>query len=83
MARRRVLDENALLDALERGHLAGAALDVHEQDGGGAILPLAGLPNVIRTPHIGAGTVDSKRVIGERALEIVADHLSCGSSAPR
>ena len=78
LARGGVLDEEALLDALQQGHLAGAGLDVHEREGEGAISPLAALPNTILTPHIGAGTIDSQRMIGDRVLEIVADHLSDG-----
>jgi D-3-phosphoglycerate dehydrogenase len=66
-----VVDEAALLDALESGHLAGAGTDVHEREGEGFISPLAELENVILTPHMGAGTVDSQREIGERILEIV------------
>ncbi|MDC3224079.1 hypothetical protein OAU26_04015 [Mariniblastus sp.] len=69
LARGGVLDEKALYDALQsqEGPI-GAALDVHEQEGGGAISPLAKLSNVILTPHIGATTVDTMREIGDRIL---------------
>ncbi len=84
LARGGVVDEIALLDALQRGHIAGAALDVHAAEGEGKISPLADLPNVILTPHIGAGTFDAQRQIGERILELVAeledDHLSADRS---
>jgi D-3-phosphoglycerate dehydrogenase / 2-oxoglutarate reductase len=73
LARGGVVDETALRAALESGHLAGAALDVHAAEGEGEISPLADLPNVILTPHIGAGTFDAQREIGERILEIVRD----------
>jgi D-3-phosphoglycerate dehydrogenase len=64
LARGGVVDEVALRQALESGHLAGAGLDVHAVEGDGNVSPLAGFPNVILTPHIGASTVDSQREIG-------------------
>lgn len=70
-ARGGVVDEAALLAALRDGHLAGAALDVHEREGEGTVSPLAELPNVVLTPHIGAMALDSQREIGMRVLEIV------------
>ena len=72
LSRGGVVDEAALLAALKSGHLRGAGLDVHENEGEGKISPMADLPNVILTPHIGANTVDSQRAIGERILEILS-----------
>lgn len=71
MARGGIVDEIALGEALRKGHLAGAALDVHRKEGANQISPLADLPNVVLTPHIGAMTVDSQREIGRRILAIV------------
>ncbi len=65
LARGGVVDEQALYEALVEKRLAGAALDVHAHEGNGQISPLAGLTNVVLTPHIGAGTYDSQREIGE------------------
>jgi phosphoglycerate dehydrogenase-like enzyme len=65
LARGGVVDERALHEALISGHLAGAGLDVHEREGDGCVSPLAGLDNVVLTPHIGASTHDSQREIGE------------------
>ena len=58
-ARGGLIDEAALLDALREGHLAGAALDVFEQEPMPATHPLYGLRNVVLTPHISAGTRDA------------------------
>ncbi len=77
MARGGVVDELALLDALESGHLGGAALDVHVAEGDGNISPLAHLENVILTPHIGAGTKDTQVEIGEvivRCIRYAEEH---------
>ena len=72
MARGGIVDEQALLHALlHEGKPAGAALDVHEQEGERKVSPLASLPNVVLTPHIGATTVDTQREIGERILAAV------------
>jgi phosphonopyruvate decarboxylase len=76
VARGGVVDEQALVDALDSGHLAGAALDVHEREGEGKISPLVHHQNVVLTPHIGAGTVDSQRMIGARIVEILAGRPS-------
>ena len=71
IARGGVVDEAALLEALREGRLAGAGLDVHVQEGEGKVSPLAELPNVILTPHIGAATVDAQREIGRIVVDIV------------
>lgn len=71
IARGGIVDEAALYRALIEGRLSGAALDVHQNEGEGKISPLAGLKNVILTPHIGANTVDSQREIGEIVLNTV------------
>lgn len=82
MARGGVVDERALREALEAEDLLrGAALDVHETEGEGNISPLADLPNVILTPHIGSTTVDTQREIGERIVEIV-DTFDAGRAVP-
>ena len=74
-ARGRIVDEQALIDALRRGRIAGAGLDVYWQEppvGEPAPSPeLFGFPNVILTPHIGSATVEAR----EAMSLAVADNL--------
>lgn len=72
LARGGVVDEQALLHALNNGGIVrSAALDVHMEEGEGKISPLASLPNVILSPHIGAMTIDTQREIGRRIISTV------------
>jgi D-3-phosphoglycerate dehydrogenase len=71
-ARGGVIDENALLKALESGKVAGVALDVFESEPPG-ITPLLEHPNVIGTPHIGAQTREAQLRAGHDILsEVIA-----------
>jgi D-3-phosphoglycerate dehydrogenase / 2-oxoglutarate reductase len=71
-ARGGVVDEDALYRELTEGRkLAGAALDVHEQEGEGTRSRFAGLPNVVLTPHIGGMARESQHQIGRRVIEFV------------
>ena len=65
-ARGGIVDETALADALESGHVAGAALDVFVQE------PpkdqrLIMLPNVLATPHLGASTDEAQELVAIEA----------------
>lgn len=74
VARGGIVDEHALLAALTDGDRpAGVGLDVHVAEGPDRISPLAGLPNVVLTPHIGATTVDAQREIGAEVVRIIED----------
>ena len=71
-ARGGLIDENALLQNLESGKIAGTALDVFEQEPPNAS-KLIGHPNVVVTPHIGAQTVEAQDRAGiDLANEVVA-----------
>ncbi len=70
-ARGGVLDEQALLAALETGRVAGAALDVFAQEPPGQT-PLVTHEHIIATPHIGAQTVEAQeRVAYDIATEVL------------
>jgi phosphoglycerate dehydrogenase-like enzyme len=58
-ARGPIVDQDALVQALEKGQLGAAALDVFEQEPVEAGHPLAPFPNVVLTPHIAAATRDT------------------------
>jgi phosphoglycerate dehydrogenase-like enzyme len=70
-ARGGIVDEVAVGDALRSGRLAGAAFDVHEVEGDGAISPLAAFPNVVLSPHIAAMAHETQRDIGRRVIELI------------
>ncbi len=63
-----VIDENALILALERGHLFGAGLDVFENE---PLVPgeLVSMPNVVVTPHIGSATRETRGRMATMAHE--------------
>jgi D-3-phosphoglycerate dehydrogenase len=72
-ARGGVVDEDALLAALESGHIAGAALDVFVEEPPQAGSKLVAHPHVICTPHLGASTEEAQEKVAiEVAEQIVA-----------
>jgi len=68
-SRGEVVDERALYEALKEGWLAGAALDVFEQEP--PTSEVVKLPNVVCTPHVGAQTVEAQDAAGEMLAEKV------------
>jgi D-3-phosphoglycerate dehydrogenase len=72
-ARGGVVDEAALVAAMESGKVAGAALDVFETEPPAAGHPVLNLEAVSFTPHIGASTVEAQSRVGREAAQIVID----------
>ncbi|MGB7874885.1 MAG: NAD(P)-dependent oxidoreductase, partial [Anaerolineales bacterium] len=71
-ARGGIIDESALLGALESGQVTGAALDVYTSEPPGAT-ELVKHPNVIATPHVGAQTTEAQsRAAEDIAKEVLA-----------
>lgn len=73
-----VIDEEALVDALESGHLAGAALDVFENEPLPATSPLLRAPNLVLTPHLGASTGEAQARVASEVAETVRRALAEG-----
>jgi phosphoglycerate dehydrogenase-like enzyme len=66
-----LVDEAALVDALRRGRIGGAALDVYETEPLAADSALRSLDNVFLTPHIAGDSIESR----QRLQDLVADNL--------
>lgn len=68
------LDEDALYDAIQSGKVAGAALDVYAEEPSKGH-KLYDLPQVIGSPHVGAGTREAKVRVGEEVAQQVINAL--------
>jgi D-3-phosphoglycerate dehydrogenase len=77
-ARGGLLDEAALADAIQSGHVAGAALDVFETEPA-TISPLFALENVVCTPHLGAATAEAQENVALQIAEQISDFLLTGA----
>ena len=72
VSRGAVVDEAALLEALQTGRIAGAGLDVFEQEPVTPDNPLVDLPNVLWLPHAGGSSEEGIRRVGEGSAEQMA-----------
>ncbi len=77
-ARGGLIDEAALKDLLDSGHIAGAALDVFAKEPPAPDHPLFGTPNFICTPHLGASTTEAQVNVALQVAEQMADYLVHG-----
>ena len=73
-ARGDVIDETALIAALEAGRIAGAGLDVYENE---PVVPAAlrAMENVVLLPHLGSATLDVREAMGNLALDNVLAYM--------
>ena len=86
-ARGKVVDLDALAGALRDGRIGGAAVDVYpsepKRNDDPFETPLAGLSNVILTPHIGGSTEEAQAAIARDAAGKIASCLLYTSPSPR
>jgi D-lactate dehydrogenase len=78
-ARGDLVDANALTDGLEEGIVAGAGLDVLEDEGGfkkGDTIPMLDMPNVVMTPHIAFNTKEAELRIAETTIENIKGFIA-------
>lgn len=73
-----VIDEQALAEALSAGKLAGAALDVYEQEPLPVESPLRRAPNLVLTPHLGASTKEAQISVAREVALALKDALTGG-----
>ena len=77
-ARGGLVDEKALKAALDSGHLAGAALDVFEEEPAKSNI-LFGNEKVVATPHLGASTSEAQENVALQVAEQISDYLLTGA----
>ncbi len=78
-ARGGLVDEAALLEGLRSGHIAGAALDVYENEPPAADSPLRSEPTLVTTPHLGASTAEAQENVGIEIAETIRAALLEGA----
>lgn len=75
-ARGGIIDEAALLEALQNGTVAGAALDVFEVEPLPEDHPFRSMDNVVMTPHLGAATSEAQEGVARDVAEQIVDVLT-------
>ncbi len=77
-ARGELVDEKAMREALDSGHVAGAGFDVFSEEPAVDNL-LFGHPNVVCTPHLGASTTEAQENVALQVAEQMSDYLMSGA----
>ena len=75
-ARGELVDEAALIAALQSGHLAGAALDTYAVEPLAGDSPLRRMANVVLSPHVAGQTKDAVVLVGLAAAQAILDELA-------
>ncbi len=75
VARGGIYEEKALADALNRGKVSGAAVDVFADEPPGKDHPLLNAKNIILSPHIGANTIEAQDRVAVQTAEMVVEAL--------
>lgn len=78
-ARGGIIDEAALVEAVESGKVAAAGLDVYEGEPLAEDSPLRKLDNVVLTPHLGASTAEAQESVGVEVAEQMVEALNGGT----
>ncbi len=78
-ARGGLVDQQALIEALESGHLAGAGIDVWPREPASPDDPLPRHPRVVATPHLGASTIEAQANV---AVQVVQEVLAVLAGLP-
>lgn len=77
-ARGGLVDEAALVEALNSGHIAGAALDVFAKEPPAPDSPLIQNEHVVLTPHLGASTEEAQQAVSVKIAEVIGKFLTTG-----
>ncbi|MBX2878703.1 MAG: phosphoglycerate dehydrogenase [Granulosicoccus sp.] len=75
-SRGKLVDEEALAEAIRAGQVRAAAIDVYRNEPPDSSHPLIGIPEVLHTPHLGASTLEAQRDVAEQIVAQVLDALN-------